>query len=307
MAVSQTFALCASLCMSDPRAAAAQTPDILRERPTAHVAALGGAGVGAVGILDARAINPSLLVSGIPTTLSVGAFKTTVTDVSGVRLGVTKNIHALGNVSVDIRRRQIDDLLEDSVLAADPNLKVSDWGFQLGYARGLMGGRIQVGASWEGLSSRVFGTTGSGWTVDFGAAAVITSNLSVGIAAARLGPRYAWRDAFGDGARSPQGRTITSGLRLALGQTRRVGVQVVGDVVRALESAGEQGVQVGGEITLLRRVSLRGGYANMRGADDGISSAGLGLRLRNIRIDIARDRLGSIVGERTLLDFRIER
>jgi hypothetical protein len=299
--------LCGGLCAVCAIAAPAQAPDILRERPTAHVAALGGAGVAAIGLLDARSVNPALLAIDVPTTFSVGAFKTTATDVTGIRAGVTGALRGIGYLSLDVRRRQIEDLVEDSVLAGDPDLKVFDWGIQFGYARELMGGRLQVGASWEGLSSRVFGTTGVGWTLDLGAAAVISSNTSIGITAARLGPKYAWRDALGGSSHSSQGRTITAGVRWSLWQKRRIGVLVAGDVVRALEPVGDQGVRLGGEITLLRHLSLRGGYAQMRDAGNGVSSAGLGLTLRNIRIDIGRDRLGSVVGERTLLDFKIER
>lgn len=308
--ISRAAALCGILSTSGVFQAAAQTPDILRERPTARVAALGGAGIAAIGLLDARSINPALLASDVSASFSLGFFKTSATDVTGARVGVTGGFRRLGNVSLDMRRRQIENLLEDPVLAEDPNLKVSDWGIQLGYARKWLGGRFQLGAIWETLSSRVFGTTGNGWTVDVGAAAAVTSEVSVGITVARLGPKYEWRDALGGGMQSPQGRTFTSGLRWSIGRERRLGLQVAGDVVRALEQTGEQGLRVGGEVSLLQRIFLRAGYAEMREAGETRhrnSAAGLGLRLRNIRIDIARDRLGSVVGERTLVDFTVRR
>lgn len=310
IALSRICALCGGLRAICTIAAAAQAPEILQERPTAYVAALGGAGIGAVGLLEARSINPALLAGAIPTNFSVGVFKTSVTDVSGVRGGIIGALRGLGHLSLDVRRRQIDDLVEDSVLAGDPNLKVFDWGVRLGYARQLMGGRLRLGASWEGLSSRVFGTTGTGWTLDVGAAAVMSSNVSIGITAARLGPKYAWRDALGVSTHSPQGRTMATGVRWSFRQKRAVGVQVAGDIIRALESDAEQGVRIGGEITLMRHVSLRGGYARLRdtyGSASGSSAAGIGLQLRKIRLDIGRDRLGSVVGERTLLDLTIER
>jgi len=305
-----SFAVSCTLCALFSVRAEAQVPDVLRERPTAYVAAFGGAGAGAIGLLDARWINPALLAADVPATFEVGLFKSTVTDITGARLGVSGRLRRFGRFSLDVRRRQIDDLLDDSTLAATPGLEVSDWGLQLGYARGLMGGRLHIGASWETLSSRVFGTTGGGWTADVGAAAEITSNVSIGITLAHLGPRYAWRDALGGDSYSPQGRTIVGGVRWSFGQARRVGVQVAGDVVRAVEAAAEEGMRIGGEVMLLRHVALRGGYARMQDANDsarGMASAGLGLRIRNVRIDIARDRLGSVVGERTLVDFSIHR
>lgn len=304
----RSLALGGALCVGVVGAAAGQTPDILRERPVASVAALGGAAVAAVGLFDARSINPSLLAGNVNVSFSGGFYREEATDVSGARGGLTGSFGHVGIFSVDVRRRQVENLLEDSVLAGDPNLEVSDWGIRVGYARGFAGNRLRVGATWEGLSSRVFGTTGGGWTLDIGAAAVLTSRASVGIAVARLGPEYKWRDALGGTMYSPQGRTITGGVRWSAGTGRRVSMQLGGDVVRALETAAEPGVRFGAEVTLLQRVSLRGGHARMGGrGGTRTSAAGLGIKLGNARIDVARDRLGSVVGERTLLDFSLER
>jgi hypothetical protein len=291
---------------------AAQTSGATQTDHSARVAALGGAGTADVITADARSLNPALLAAAPELWVGAGYAQAAVIDVVGFRAGVAgRPVGRLGALSLDVRYREVRDLIDDPELADEPGLRVADWGARVGYATAFFDGRVMLGASAEQMRSVVFGTKGRGWDVNLGAAVRLAEPVSLGVALVHLGPSYRWTGLAGEQRRTPLGRAAIAGIRAAPIRHRYVALSLVVDGQLAADRrAGDRAVRAGGELRLARVLALRGGYEWVRtgaGARERRPAAGLGLALPRFRLDIARDRIGAEVGERTLLELTFSR
>lgn len=288
----------------------AQSPAILQAGTTARLAALADAGVARDDSPDARVRNPALLASasGPARAVDVGYFRAEISDVVGIRAGGIWGSSRLGAVSLDLREEHVERLFDDPALAAERGLRVASWSIRLGYARSFGGGRGLVGASAERASSTVFGTEGSGWAMRFGGVVHIVKPLSIGVAFAGLGPRFVWKDVVGARTRSPLERAAILGLHWSVFRRRGFALSLSGDQDISVESRTNRALRTGAELQIVGGLSLRGGLATERTAGTPVTrspSAGIGIVVRGLQVDLARDRINSAVGERTLLGMAL--
>jgi hypothetical protein len=275
----------------------------------ARLVALAGAGAALVGEQAGRSLNPSLLSVGSRLGLAVGYAKVNVSDVVSMRAGAHLQLGHAGTISVDGRVRRVENIIDDPELAGEPGLAVGDRALRLSYARTFFHQRFGIGAALEHMSSEVFGTTGRGWAFSVGGILQLTPNLALGSALARLGREYEWTTLSGDHTYSPLGTGAVFGLRYTAAQSRTIAATMVVDAEVPLEVSAERGTRIGVEVSLYRALSLRVGYAAMRSArqaaSDRYAAAGIGLTLRRARFDLARDRIGREIGERTTVQLTI--
>jgi hypothetical protein len=291
---------------------AGQTSGATQADHSARVAALGGAGAADVTTADGRSLNPALLAASPELWVGVGYVQAAVIDIVGFRAGVAgRPLRRLGALSVDARYREVRDLIDDPELADEPGLRVADWGVRVGYASAFLDGRLMVGATAEQLRSVVLGTEGRGWDINFGAAVRLAEPVSLGLAVVHLGPPYRWTGLAGEQRSTPLGRAAIGGIRAAPIRHKYLALSLVVDgQVAADRRTGERAVRAGGELRLARVLALRAGYEWVRigaGSSERAPAAGLGLSLPKLRLDIARDRIGAEVGERTLLELTFSR
>ena len=275
---------------------------------TARLSAMGGAGVAALDEVDARAINPALLAFAGRLAASVGLFRVAVVDIVGAGAGLAVPVGVMGAVGLDAGYRQLEDLIEDPELAAEPGLGVSDWSVRLAYAKGFLSDRLSLGAAVRHSSSTVLGTEGDGWDASVGAAARLSRTLAAGAAVTGLGPSYRWSTAAGERNRTPLGRALLAGARWTPAEHRHPAVTLLADVQLPLEEAADRALRAGAEVRVARVLALRAGYEAFRAAGTPWTrapGAGIGIHFQRLRIDLARDRIGEPVGERTVVGVAI--
>lgn len=287
----------------------AQVPDVALPQHSARLSALAGAGAGLTADADGRSLNPASLASDDRLLLSAGYSRAAVSDVVGVRIGAAASLGRWGSVALDARQRRVEKLIDDPDLAAEPGFRVSDLAIRLSYARRFARGRLSVGVAGEWLSSAVFATEGEGWDLHVGTTFQFSRDMTLGVAAARLGPAYRWTASGRGQQRSPLGRAVITGLRWRPLDRAAANIALVADGEFGLEGAADDAYRAGAELSVRQVLVLRGGYEAVATGNDWrrAPSAGLGLMLHSIRIDLARDRIGSEVGERTLVEVTLSR
>lgn len=283
----------------------AQSPDVLASVTPARLAAMGMTGVAGLDV-SGRAVNPALLVAAERLSGDVGLARTPNTDLSTLSAGVAFRLGEVASVALDARQRRVEHLVDDPDLQRDPGLTVQDMAARLTAARRFAHGRLAVGAAAEYASSRVFATTGSGWNADVGATFRVVRRLTVAATASRVGRQYRWRSMDGAEWQSALGRTLAVGTSVVVLDARALRVVANADEYLPLEPSGSRGLRVGGEMLLRRLIALRAGYSPAVGIRDAPgTSAGFGLAARRLKVDVARDHLGSALGERTLIGLTI--
>ena len=298
----------AAIALSQPHDALSQAPAIVQEFATARVAARGGTGIANDGEPDSRFVNPSLLADSAILSVVVGTFRMAVSDVDETRAGVTGRFGKWGDVAIDARQRRVNKLFDDPTLAADPSLQVTEGSFRFTYARRI-GNRIRLGAASEYFSSSIFGTTGGGRTTDVGMNIMLTTRLEMGVVGRHLDGAYVWHDESGAQWASSLGRNAGVGLAWRPLATRRtIGVTIRVDRDIALEQAASESWRGGVTIKMLRFLFLQAGSRMQhRPTKEVAASAGMSVRVRGMTVDIARDHLGALVGERTLIAATLSR
>jgi hypothetical protein len=81
----------------------------------------------------------------------------------------------------------------------------------------------------------------------------------------------------------------------------RLAATLLADATLPLQANAERAARVGAEVSLVRLLMLRAGYSSTRSLGTAASrwpSAGIGLAFRGVRVDLAREGIGSEVGER---------
>lgn len=294
-------------CFAVPlRELPAQAVDFADVPPGAREAALGRATVALIGHGDGRGANPALLAQSGRATAVAGYASSEVTDVADSRLGASLEYARFGAFAIDVRYREVRNLIDDPELASDPGLTVSDWAVRTTYAL-LVGKRVAAGVSVERLASTIFGTKGSGVSFSVGAVAPITKRLAIGASAAQLGKPYRWRDVQGSETRSPLGQALVAGLSLEAFTSEWLSATVVGDLERGLGRRSAVSIsRAGAEVQIAKVLFLRAGINRRHGANPTVRpSGGVGLRVGKIEIDLAKDNIGAEIGERTLIDVRV--
>jgi hypothetical protein len=160
------------------------------------------------------------------------------------------------------------------------------------------------------MRSTVFGTTGSGWSMNVGAAYSVARSLSVGASLIRVGPSYRWTTLLGDESRTNLGRSLVVGLSFRPLHRTWGTVRVLADYRAGLERAAGRSQHIGAEIGLADRVAFRAGmqHESATGTSTPRSlSAGVGVRLGQFHIDIAQDRIGRVMGQRTFIELSLRR
>ena len=293
-----------------PAALAAQVPDIAEFAHSARLSALGGAGAGMFDYEAARSLNPALLAWGAILTAAAGLSNVETVDVRLLRAGSSWRFSRSTALALDLRQRRVENLIDDPELASDPSLQVHDWAVRLTLARSEMSKRLVVGVSGEAMQSTVFGTKGTGWSMNAGAALSATPWLAMGAAFLRMGPGYRWTTALGDESHSAIGRSLVFGIMSRPFHRTWGTLRIVADYRAGLERAAGRSQHLGAEITLADRIAFRAGVQHERapGLETPRSlSAGIGLRLGRFYLDLAQDRIGRVMGQRTFIELSMRR
>jgi hypothetical protein len=299
----------AFLAVPPSHALFAQSPDVARIPPDARTASMGGATAALAGNDEGRSVNPALMASARGLSVVAGYANAEMTDVAETRLGATIGRSRFGTLAIDVRHREVNDLIDDPQLASEPGLTVSDWAVRSTYALNI-GKRLGLGVSAERMNSVIFGTRGAGWTYAAGAVLPLTRRFSVGTSVVRLGSPYQWTDVQGTKSSSPLGRAVVAGIALQPAESSWMSAAIVADVERGLESNSPRNVWcAGAEIRIAKALSLRGGFSRARegGITSSYPSGGLGLAIGVVDVGLARDRIGAEVGQRTIVEARIRR
>jgi hypothetical protein len=271
---------------------------------------LGGAGVGAISREDGRSLNPGLLAGGAAFSVGAGLSDIETVDVRMLRAGLSWRFSNSTAFALDVRQRRVEDLIDDPELASDPGLQVRDWAVRLTLARSALNERLLLGLGAEAMRSTVFGTTGNGWSMNVGAAYSLARSLSLGASVIRLGPSYRWTTLLGDDSRTDLGRSLIVGMAFRPLHRPWGTVRLMADYRAGLERAAGHSRHVGAEIALADRIAFRAGM--QRESATGTStprslSAGVGVRLGQFYIDIAQDRIGRVMGQRTFIELSLRR
>lgn len=288
----------------------AQVPDIAELAHSARLSALGGAGAGMLDHEDGRSLNPALLAWGASLTVGAGLSNVQTVDVRMLRAGSSWKFSRSSAVALDLRHRRVENLIDDPELASDPGLQVRDWAARLTFARSVLRKRVVVGIAAEAMQSTVFGTKGQGWSMSAGAAYSVTPWVSFGSALIRMGPKYRWTTVLGDDSHSDIGRSLVVGVSLRPFHRRWGTVRIVGDHRAGLERAAGRSNHLGAEVTLADRIAFRAGMQDesVTGSTSPRSlSAGIGVRLGSFHLDLAQDRIGRVMGQRTFIELSMRR
>lgn len=293
-----------------PAVLVAQIPDIAELAHSARLSALGGAGAGAMSREDGRSLNPALLAGGASFSAGAGLSDVETVDVRLLRAGLSWRFKTSAALALDVRQRRVEDLIDDPELASDPGLQVRDWAVRLTLASSALNDRLLLGLAAEAMRSTVFGTTGSGWSMNVGAAYSLARSLSLGASLIRMGPSYRWTTLLGDESRTNLGRSLIVGMSFRPLDRSWGTVRVIADYRAGLERAAGHSQHVGAEIGLADRVAFRTGVQQESATGTSTPrslSAGVGVRLGRFYIDIAQDRIGRVMGQRTFIELSLRR
>lgn len=288
----------------------AQVPDIAELAHSARLSALGGAGVGMVDNEDGRSLNPALLAWGATLTAGAGLSNVETVDVRVLRAGSSWKFSRSSAVALDVRQRRVENLIDDPDLASDPGLQVRDWALRLTFARSALRKRLVVGVAGEAMQSTVFGTKGRGWSMSAGAAYTAAPWISIGSALIRMGPNYRWTSLLGEESHSDIGQSLVLGMLCRPFHRSWGTVRVLADYRAGLERAAGRSHHLGAEVTLADRVAFRAGMQqeSATGTTTPRSlSAGIGIRLGWFHLDLAQDRIGRVMGQRTFIELSMRR
>lgn len=298
-------------CTVMARSVAAQTSPPPGFALPARLAAIGGSGAALFDDPTARFANPALLAEIRQFLIGAGQSRAEGTDVTAVSLEAAV-ARPIGSFAIDVRQQRVRGLLDDPALANDPGLQIVQWNVGLTYARGFARNRILAGVSAARLTSRVFGTTGQGWTFGAGGAGKIGGRVALGASVLNVGPSFHWRTEDGiteSAAGSPTALGALSFQSLPDGLFRLVftGDEEV-DLRRHRLAALRAGVIAG----IGTFISVRSGYeVAKRGTlyteNQTSAAAGMSVRFGSVRVDITRDHIGHQLGQRTLVEVEIER
>ena len=293
-----------------PGVVAAQVPDIAELTHSARLSALGGAGAGMFDNEAGRSLNPALLAWGATLTAAAGLSNVESVDVRLLRAGSSWRFSRSSAVALDVRQRRVENLIDDPELASDPSLQVRDWAIRLTVARSAMRKRLVVGLSGEAMQSTVFGTKGTGWSMNAGAAFSAAPWLSMGAALLRMGPGYRWTTALGEESQSDLGRSLVFGVMTRPFHRSWGTLRVLADYRTGLEGVAGRSQHLGAEISLADRVAFRAGMQQERATGTATPrslSAGIGVRLGSFHLDLAQDRIGRVMGQRTFVELSMRR
>lgn len=293
-----------------PGTLVAQVPDIAELTHSARLSALGGAGAGMLDNEAGRSLNPALLAWGATLTAAAGLSNVETVDVRLLRAGSSWRFNRSTAIALDVRQRRVENLIDDPELASDPSLQVRDWAVRVTLARSGLRKRLVVGVSGEAMQSTVFGTKGTGWSMNAGAAYTAAPWLSMGTALLRMGPGYRWTTALGEESHSDIGRSLVFGVMARPFHRPWGALRVLADYRAGLERAAGNSQHLGAEIMLADRVAFRAGVQqeNATGSETPRSlSAGIGVRLGSFHLDLAQDRIGRVMGQRTFIELSMRR
>lgn len=295
------------VCLLTASAARAQVPDFVQLSPGARGAALGNATAGLLNYTEGRGANPAVLGALKKPTFRVGVSRTDVSDLDEARVGIGISMGYIGASAIDVRFRRVTDLIDDPDLAAESGLTVADWGASITHAI-RVSPKVSFGAGAEKLSSIVFGTRGAGWSFSAGTGIRLSKRIAFGASLVRLGSDYKWRDEFNARSSSPLGRAALVGTSIQPFAGDRVATTILAEGEQGLDRRlYQQAFRLGSELTLGKIVFLRAGL-ECRREDHTMTrypAGGIGLIFRGVQLDLARDRLGAEVGERTLIDMTL--
>jgi long-subunit fatty acid transport protein len=281
------LALCFILCLNIPGFTQSKTGttigQFLKIEPSARIAAIGNAGSSLSGEISSVFYNPASLgrISGSDIQFTFNKWLADITyNYAAVGINI-KNVGTFALVATMLNSGEMDVRTVEQPLGTGERFSVKNLAFGLGYGI-LLTDRVSVGAQINYITETIWHSDISTFGMNLGVQYQIESGLTIGASLSNFGgsTSYDGRDLYinydfntnkyGDNDQLPaELRTgnfslpviFRAGISYQIDFNDNYNLIVAADAMHPNDNS--ESINLGGEINLLKYVSLRGGYRNL--------------------------------------------